>query len=72
MGYLPTDVSFNLALLIDENRNYFLLSAHFSSGFSQAKSGSPVSIHQVEVHLDLESNVLKDKKIRDEDLMSKD
>ena len=30
LGYLPTDVSFNLAVLMDENRGYFIISAHFN------------------------------------------
>ena len=29
MGYLPTDVSFNLAILMDENRGYFTVSVMF-------------------------------------------
>ena len=77
LGYLPTDVSFNLAILMDENRSYFLVSAHLSSQdnnrYSSSQQSSPTSmIAMTEVHLDLEQTVLKDKKIRDEDLMSKE
>lgn len=63
LGYLPTDVSFNLAILMDENRGYFILSALFSESTNTT---------QTEVHLDLEESILRDKKVKDDDFVSKE
>ena len=29
LGFLPTDISYNLAIMIDENRGYFIISCNF-------------------------------------------
>ena len=62
--------------MMDENKGYFIMKAYIGAGDEQsqqsAASTTTNSTTHTEVHLDLEPSILKDKKIKDEDLMSKE
>ena len=61
---------------MDENRDYFIITCNFQMTDSTkpespgvAKPPEVVSTSQVQVLLELEDHILKDKKIKDEDLL---
>lgn len=57
---MPTDLAFNLAILMDENRGYFKI----DTKLSQANKFSVIDII-----LNLEEHIFKDEKIKDSALL---
>ena len=62
--FVPTDVSFNLAQIMDENLNVFKLKTVFPKV-------AEVNTTRISISIDLQQHIMVDKKIKDKDL-SKD
>jgi hypothetical protein len=43
LGYLPTDISYSMALLIDENKGYFLVSVGFARSCESHSPGALIA-----------------------------
>jgi hypothetical protein len=65
LGFLPTDLSFNLSQLMDTNNNFFMIEADFL----ESLDGQESLKNGVNAVMDLKEGGLRDKKIRDEDLI---
>ena len=59
MGFVPTDVSFNLTQLMDINRGQFKLKTVFP------KLKSEGNTTRIDIMIDLAEHIMADKKIKD-------
>lgn len=62
LGYIPTNISVFLSILIDENRDYFKIICQFMGDYVQ---------QYVQISINLEESILKDQKIKDSDIINK-
>lgn len=63
LGFLPTDLSYSLSVLMQENRDYFRIEVKFSE---QGKTD------QIDISINLLDHILKDQKVKDSSLMQTD